>query len=371
MVFRMVDDRITFRAEVAEGGQVPSGTNLGAVLGPARGLLTAERVALNFLQRLCGVATVTRAVRGRGGRHEERASATRARRPRSCGRCRSGRSQAGGGVPHRAGLDAGILIKDNHARSGGGGGRGDAAGARGVAGRAAGGGGGADGPDRGGARRAVPRCSCSTTSRPATVREAVALIGGRVPVEVSGRSDARDGARVRRSGSRLHRDRRPHPLRPRRRHLARDRAARERDDELREELRARGPRLARAHRAPRATLGSTSDRLKELARAGAPDWTVVLADEQTAGRGRQGRAWASPRGGLLPVRAAAPDLRERRPHPARRGRGRGGGARRFRRAAPAEVAERRAGGGAQARRDPRRGLARPRPASSGSWSASG
>jgi BirA family biotin operon repressor/biotin-[acetyl-CoA-carboxylase] ligase len=46
------------------------------------------------------------------------------------------------------------------------------------------------------------------------------------------------------------------------------------------------------------TLASTSDRLKELAREGAPAWTVVTADEQTAGRGRQGRAWASPRGGL-------------------------------------------------------------------------
>jgi BirA family biotin operon repressor/biotin-[acetyl-CoA-carboxylase] ligase len=45
-------------------------------------------------------------------------------------------------------------------------------------------------------------------------------------------------------------------------------------------------------------LSSTSDRLKELARGGAPEWTVVLADEQAAGRGRQGRAWASPRGGL-------------------------------------------------------------------------
>jgi BirA family transcriptional regulator, biotin operon repressor / biotin---[acetyl-CoA-carboxylase] ligase len=45
-------------------------------------------------------------------------------------------------------------------------------------------------------------------------------------------------------------------------------------------------------------LSSTSERLKELARGGAPEWTVVVADEQTAGRGRQGRAWASPPGGL-------------------------------------------------------------------------
>jgi BirA family biotin operon repressor/biotin-[acetyl-CoA-carboxylase] ligase len=45
-------------------------------------------------------------------------------------------------------------------------------------------------------------------------------------------------------------------------------------------------------------IASTSDRLKELARGGAPEWTVVTADAQTAGRGRQGNAWASPRGNL-------------------------------------------------------------------------
>jgi BirA family transcriptional regulator, biotin operon repressor / biotin---[acetyl-CoA-carboxylase] ligase len=45
-------------------------------------------------------------------------------------------------------------------------------------------------------------------------------------------------------------------------------------------------------------LPSTSDRLKALARAGAAEWTAVLADRQTGGRGREGRAWASPAGGL-------------------------------------------------------------------------
>jgi BirA family biotin operon repressor/biotin-[acetyl-CoA-carboxylase] ligase len=45
-------------------------------------------------------------------------------------------------------------------------------------------------------------------------------------------------------------------------------------------------------------IPSTSDRLKALARAGAAEWTAVLADRQTGGRGREGRAWASPAGGL-------------------------------------------------------------------------
>ena len=47
-----------------------------------------------------------------------------------------------------------------------------------------------------------------------------------------------------------------------------------------------------------ASLGSTNDRLKELARGGAPEGTIVLADIQTAGHGRHGRSWASPAGNL-------------------------------------------------------------------------
>ena len=46
------------------------------------------------------------------------------------------------------------------------------------------------------------------------------------------------------------------------------------------------------------SIDSTSNRLKALARGGAPEWTVVLADVQTGGRGREGRAWVSPPGGL-------------------------------------------------------------------------
>lgn len=57
-----------------------------------------------------------------------------------------------------------------------------------------------------------------------------------------------------------------------------------------------GPRLAAVEW--HDELGSTSDRLKELARAGAREWTVVLADRQSSGRGREGRRWESPRGGL-------------------------------------------------------------------------
>jgi BirA family transcriptional regulator, biotin operon repressor / biotin---[acetyl-CoA-carboxylase] ligase len=68
-------------------------------------------------------------------------------------------------------------------------------------------------------------------------------------------------------------------------------------DALRARLDGRGvpwPAPIEAH----PSVSSTNDRLKEQARLGAPEWSVVLAEEQTGGRGRQGRAWASPRGGL-------------------------------------------------------------------------
>lgn len=61
--------------------------------------------------------------------------------------------------------------------------------------------------------------------------------------------------------------------------------------------------LARAWRVPRveahARIGSTNDRARELARVGAPPWSVVVADEQTRGRGRRGRKWVSARGAGL------------------------------------------------------------------------
>lgn len=66
---------------------------------------------------------------------------------------------------------------------------------------------------------------------------------------------------------------------------------------LREGLRNRGLDWA-AEIEHHGRLVSTNDWLKDRARDGAPEWTVVLADEQTAGRGRQGRVWASPPGGL-------------------------------------------------------------------------
>src|SRR6185295_6650989 len=72
LVFDAVDPRSRLVPSLAEGGPARKGDVLGRVEGPARGLLQAERVALNFLQRLSGVATLTRrfveAVAGTGAR---------------------------------------------------------------------------------------------------------------------------------------------------------------------------------------------------------------------------------------------------------------------------------------------------------------
>ena len=100
---------------MAEGGTAARGTSIGAVEGPARSVLQAERVALNLLQRLTGVATLTR-------RFVEAVAGTRAkirdtRKTTPLLRALQKRAVvAGGGVPHRSGLDDAILIKDNHVR---------------------------------------------------------------------------------------------------------------------------------------------------------------------------------------------------------------------------------------------------------------
>ena len=58
-VFRIVESRLEFDAKVEEGDICHYGDVLAVIRGPARGILTAERTALNFLQRLCGVATAS------------------------------------------------------------------------------------------------------------------------------------------------------------------------------------------------------------------------------------------------------------------------------------------------------------------------
>ncbi|MES2569570.1 MAG: carboxylating nicotinate-nucleotide diphosphorylase, partial [Verrucomicrobiota bacterium] len=97
----------------------PSGTRLfkgNTVLeieGPVRSILTAERVALNFLQRLSGVATLTRRFVDAAGKHKARILDTRKTTP-GLRALEKAAVVAGGGVNHRFGLYDMVLIKDNH-----------------------------------------------------------------------------------------------------------------------------------------------------------------------------------------------------------------------------------------------------------------
>lgn len=110
---------VTPAAGIADGVRVGAGQAIAAVRGAARDLLACERVLLNFLQRLCGVATLTAdyaaAVRGTRARILD----TRKTLPgwRALDKYAV---TCGGGVNHRAGLGDGILIKNNHIRLAGG-----------------------------------------------------------------------------------------------------------------------------------------------------------------------------------------------------------------------------------------------------------
>ena len=117
--FRQVDERADFEALVAEGEHFAPGDHLATVEGPARSLLAAERVALNFLQRLCAVATLARAfadeVEGTGAVIVDTRKTTPGLRA-----LEKAAVLAGGAQNHRFALYDGVLIKDNHIRVAGG-----------------------------------------------------------------------------------------------------------------------------------------------------------------------------------------------------------------------------------------------------------
>ncbi|MPY86677.1 MAG: carboxylating nicotinate-nucleotide diphosphorylase [Luteitalea sp.] len=110
--FRQLDPNAKSTWYVSEGASVGAGALLGDVIGRAGALLTAERTALNFLQRLCGIATLTRCyVEAAGGRTIVLDTRKTAPTLRALDKYAV---RAGGGVNHRLALDDGILIKDNH-----------------------------------------------------------------------------------------------------------------------------------------------------------------------------------------------------------------------------------------------------------------
>ncbi len=112
-VFHRVDPTIAYEARKADGDEVAVGDNLATVAGPARSVLTAERVALNLLQRLCGVATNTRAYVDAVVGTPARIIDTRKTTP-GLRLLEKAAVRHGGGFNHRFGLADGVLIKDNH-----------------------------------------------------------------------------------------------------------------------------------------------------------------------------------------------------------------------------------------------------------------
>jgi nicotinate-nucleotide pyrophosphorylase (carboxylating) len=118
-VFHAVDPSLMMEYIVSDGAVVRPGQTLFSIMGPAQSILTGERVALNFLQRLSGIATKT-------ARFVELAAGTRARivdtRKTTPGLrvLEKYAVRVGGGHNHRFGLYDAVLIKDNHIAAGGG-----------------------------------------------------------------------------------------------------------------------------------------------------------------------------------------------------------------------------------------------------------
>ncbi|MEZ0260104.1 MAG: carboxylating nicotinate-nucleotide diphosphorylase [Alphaproteobacteria bacterium] len=119
LAFKIVDPTLTVKRLKAEGSDVKKGDEIMEIEGKARSILTAERVALNFVGRMSGVATLTLKMVRAAGNHKARIAATRKTTP-GLRAIEKYAVQVGGGIPHRYGLDDAILIKDNHIAMAGG-----------------------------------------------------------------------------------------------------------------------------------------------------------------------------------------------------------------------------------------------------------
>ncbi len=118
-VFTTVDPEIQIRWHVADGTVVEPGVDVGELSGPARGLLIAERLALNIVQRMSGIATATRRMVDAAAPHAPDILDTRKTVP-GLRLLDKWAVFLGGGTNHRVGLYDLILIKDNHIAAAGG-----------------------------------------------------------------------------------------------------------------------------------------------------------------------------------------------------------------------------------------------------------
>lgn len=184
-VFRRLDPSIEFKAKVLDGEKVKRGQVLAEIFGKARAILTGERLALNFLQRLSGIATRTAQVVDLVSGEKARIVDTRKTAP-GLRAVEKYAVRAGGGFNHRFGLFDAVLIKDNHIKMAGG--------IRAAVEAAR-----LGSPhtarieveveDLAGVKEALAARAdiiMLDNMEPAVMREAVALIGGRALVEASG-----------------------------------------------------------------------------------------------------------------------------------------------------------------------------------------
>jgi nicotinate-nucleotide pyrophosphorylase (carboxylating) len=119
LAFRLVDPAIEMKIERNDGSRLSPGDIIAAIAGPARGILTGERVALNFLCHLSGVASATSGIADAIRPYKTRVTCTRKTMP-GLRALQKYAVRVGGGSNHRFGLDDAVLIKDNHVAVAGG-----------------------------------------------------------------------------------------------------------------------------------------------------------------------------------------------------------------------------------------------------------
>lgn len=119
LAFQLIDPTIEMTIQHNDGAVLAAGDMIASVTGPARGILTAERVALNFLCRLSGIATATASLVAAVRDYRTRIVCTRKTTP-GLRAIEKYAVRVGGGSNHRFGLDDAVLIKDNHVAIAGG-----------------------------------------------------------------------------------------------------------------------------------------------------------------------------------------------------------------------------------------------------------
>ena len=119
LAFTLVEPRLRFTTLIEDGSRLQPGDVIARIEGPARGILMGERVALNYLCHLSGIASATARLVQAVRHTRARISCTRKTTP-GLRAIQKYAVRAGGGANHRFGLDDAVLIKDNHIAMAGG-----------------------------------------------------------------------------------------------------------------------------------------------------------------------------------------------------------------------------------------------------------